>query len=159
MVEVAPCSLCTSLSIKALAWQPWCCGNPATSSALAWLFGSPLYWNSRHHSYWFFFKQNVQRKHVFGYRIPHSVIFFHSSFKSTIKYKMRYDYNYTIPPPASPTSFSTHTLSTFIYFVVLGNNTQSLICSLDQRPFTGPIKTYQQTHPQITWLSLFHICP
>lgn len=97
-----------------------------------------------------FFKQNVQRKHVFGYRIPHSVIFFHSSFKSTIKYKMRYDYNYTIPPPASPTSFSTHTLSTFIYFVVLGNNTQSLICSLDQRPFTGPIKTYQQTHPQIT---------
>lgn len=111
----------------------------------------------------FFFKQNLQRKHDSVYRIPHSVIFFHSSFKSTIKYKMRYDCNYTIPPPTSPTSFSTYTLSTFIYFVVLGNNTQSLICSfpvsLDQGPFTGPIKTYQQTHPQITWLSLFHFCP
>ena len=60
------------------------------------------------------------------YQIPHLVMFFHSSFKSTRKYKMRSDYNYTISPPTSPISFSTHTLSTFIYSVVLGNSIQSL---------------------------------
>lgn len=101
------------------------------------------------------FFTNLTREHVSEFWISYLAVLFCSCFQCVIIYKMKYDYNFTISPSTSSTiNLNTHAshllLSVIVYWVL----SVLYLC-----PFTGMMKTHQETCPQIAWFSVPHICP